>query len=129
MGAWNLPPAMHRLSYMTGKQVQGPALGAPAASRPCTRRRAGLLLPSETRPARSLPRSLPPPPSLPAGVAILSAVLTLRYGTGWPLLARWALAYTAAVGATVAVLASTRRSAFVCRRFFCKDPVTGRIPW
>lgn len=60
---------------------------------------------------------------------MLSALLTLRYGTGWPLAARLALAYTAAVGAVVAALASMRRSAYVCRSFFRKDPATGRIPW
>lgn len=66
---------------------------------------------------------------MPAGaVAVLSAALTLAYGDRWPLAARLALVYTAAVALLVAVAASTRRSAYLLRGMFFKDPTTGHIP-
>ena len=155
-GGWNLPPAMHRLTYLAGAtrcRVTEPASGC--ASRPR----------SPTAPPSAAAMQVPllhPLLSYASTTGKRAAgraghrccTLTLRFAAhaaaaaalhapspprhhptlgrcrraSWPLVARVAMAYLALVGFMVAALASTRRSALACRGVFHKDHETGRIP-
>ena len=101
LGAWNLPPAMHRLTYLVVGLCRRWMEGAAAASCTMAARALAEAAAASWRSLSSAPRHrrLPRPLSRcwQGAIAVLSGGLTLSYGASWPLLARLALGYTALV--------------------------------
>ena len=113
LGAWNLPPAMHRLTYLVvgGWRACASLLAwtllAVTERTTCAfcqykvliRRGKHIDTGTAFQPLPRCPLDFHPPPRLPpqGAMAVLSGGLTVRYGASWPLLARLALGYVALV--------------------------------